>query len=131
MEGGKFNFKNGFDKFKNFMSSRKTFKKDLTEDVHMEDQSGPQRQYEDWELLDKDGAQNKALQSIEFKEKGPHYEYLWLFFYEAFYINDIEGNINRIREYFYKLFTFSYKKTRSELDMLTELYKLLDPNQKK
>jgi len=37
MEGNKFNFKNGFDKFKNFMSSRKTFKKDLTEDVHMED----------------------------------------------------------------------------------------------
>jgi len=74
---------------------------------------------------------NFTKEGIEFKERGPHYEYLWLFFYEAFYINDLEGNINRIREYFYKLFTFNYKKTRSELDMLTELYKLLDQNLKK
>ena len=71
------------------------------------------------------------IENIEFKERGSHYEYLWLFFYEAFYITDSEGGIIRIREYFYKLFNFTYKKTRSELDMLTEIYKMLDQNLKK
>lgn len=58
MDGKKFNpnlFKNGFDKFKNFINNRKE-KSDMTEDVHMEDQSAPNRKFEDWELLDKDGA---------------------------------------------------------------------------
>jgi hypothetical protein len=74
---------------------------------------------------------NFQKENIIFKERGPHYEYLWLFFYEAFYITDSEGGIIRIREYFYKLFNFNYRKTRSELDMLTEFYKMLDQNLKK
>ena len=68
-------------------------------------------------------------ESILLRERGEHHDYFWLFFQEAFYINDV--NSFRIKEYFHKLFTFDYKKTRSELDILTEMYKLLEFNLKK
>jgi hypothetical protein len=54
---------------------------------------------------------------------------MWLFFNEAYYLNG--GINNKIKEYFIKLFKFDYKKTRSELDILTEIYKILDANLKK
>ena len=72
---------------------------------------------------------NFAKESIEFKERGQHYDYFWLFFNEAYYLSDSKSN--RIKEYFKKLFQFDFKKTRSELDMLTEFYKILDTNLKK
>jgi hypothetical protein len=72
---------------------------------------------------------NFSKESIFFKERGQHYDYIWLFFYEAYYLNETKNN--RIKEYFGKLFQFDYKKTRSELDMLTELYKILESNIKK
>jgi hypothetical protein len=72
---------------------------------------------------------NFSKESIYFKETGQHYEYMWVFFNEAYYLN--ETGPNRIREYFDKLFQFDYRKTRSELDMLTEFYKILDHNLKK
>jgi hypothetical protein len=72
---------------------------------------------------------NFSKESINFKETGQHLDYLWLFFYEAYYL--YEGKPDRIKDYFKKLFQFDYKKTRSELDMLTEFYKILDSNLKK
>jgi hypothetical protein len=54
---------------------------------------------------------------------------MWNFFNEAYYMND--NTQNRIKEYFRRLFQFDYKKTRSELDMLTEIYKILESNIKK
>ena len=71
------------------------------------------------------------LERIYFKDRGQTYDYFWNFFLEAFYYNKIDENINRIKEYFYILFDFEHKKSRSELDMLTEIYKLLDQNLKK
>ena len=68
-------------------------------------------------------------ESIYFKESGQHYVYMWNFFNEAYYMND--NTQNRIKEYFRRLFQFDYKKTRSELDMLTEIYKILESNIKK
>lgn len=72
---------------------------------------------------------NFSKESIDFKENGQHFDYLWLFFNEAYYLNDSKSN--RIKEYFDKLFQYDFKKTRSELDMLTEFYKILDANLKK
>jgi len=66
-----------------------------------------------------------------FKEKGTHYEYFWNFFHEAYYSVKMDEGNPRIGEYFYKLFDFKHKKSRSELDMLTEVYKLLEQNLKK
>ncbi len=68
---------------------------------------------------------------IFFKERGSHYEYFWNFFYEAYYLIKINGSPIRINEYFYKLFDFKHKKTRSELDMVSEVYKIMDVNLKK
>ena len=74
---------------------------------------------------------NFQKENIYFKEPGAHYDYFWAFFHEAFYINEVEGKSNRIKDYFNKLFAFNYKKTRSELDILTEIYKVFDSNIKK
>jgi len=74
---------------------------------------------------------NFNKEKIEFKEKGAHFVYFWNFFNEAYYFNKTEDNSIRIKEYFDKLFDFNHKKSRSELDMLTEIYKLLDQNLKK
>jgi hypothetical protein len=68
-------------------------------------------------------------ESIHFRESGQHHHYMWSFFNEAYYMNDTTQN--RIKEYFTKLFKFDYRKTRSELDMLTEIYKILESNLKK
>jgi len=74
---------------------------------------------------------NFDKERIHFKNRGTHFEYLWIFFYDAFYISTMENEKIRIRGYFKALFDMNCKKTRSELDMLTELYKLLDQNLKK
>lgn len=74
---------------------------------------------------------NFNKEKIYFKERGSHYEYFWNFFLEAFYFTHLDGEPVRINEYFFKLFDFKHKKSRSELDMLTEIYKLLEQNLKK
>ena len=75
--------------------------------------------------------ENFNNEKIFFKSRGNYHEYFWNFFFEAYYITKIENKTNRIRDYFSKLFDFSYIKTRSELDMVTEIYKLLEQNLKK
>lgn len=99
----------------------------LGSDVMISDES--QRGHFNW-------CWNKTIESfnkekIFFKERGGHYEYLWNFFYEAYYLTKLNNGIIRINEYFYKLFDFKHKKTRSELDMVTEVYKIMDVNLKK
>ena len=74
---------------------------------------------------------NFSKEKIFFKETGVHHDYFWNFFREAYYFNKLENNESRIDEYFFKLFDFKHKKSRSELDTLTEIYKLLDQNFKK
>ena len=75
--------------------------------------------------------ENFTKERIYFKERGSCYEYFWNFFLEAFYFAQLDDNQLKIREYFKKLFDFTYKKTRSELDMVTEIYKLFEQNLKK
>lgn len=75
--------------------------------------------------------ENFNKEKIYFKERGNYYEYFWNFFLEAFYFNKIDNKEIRIVEYFNKLFDFDYIKTKSELDMLTEIYKLMDQNLKR
>ena len=75
--------------------------------------------------------ENFNKERIFFKDKGNHYEYFWNFFFEAYYLSKIDEKETRISEYFYKLFDFRYVKSRSELDILTEVYKLFEQNLKK
>ena len=75
--------------------------------------------------------ENFAKERIIFKSRGNCYEYFWNFFLEAYYFAQLDDNQSRIKEYFHKLFDFRHRKTRSELDMLTEVYKLFEQNLKK
>lgn len=68
---------------------------------------------------------------IYFKNKGEHHNYFWNFFYEAFYYKNNVGLPVKIKEYIGILFDFEHKKSRSEIDFLTEWYKLLNQSLKK
>jgi hypothetical protein len=72
-----------------------------------------------------------SQEKIYFKERGDAYEYFWNFYLEAYYYTQNLDNEVKISEYFHILFDFTHRKTRSELDMLTEIYKLLEQNLKK
>jgi len=67
-------------------------------------------------------------EKIYFKRRENCYEYMWNFFLEAYYLSQLIDNQVKIKNYFEKLFDFSFRKTRSELDMLSEVYKLFDKN---
>lgn len=78
---------------------------------------------------------NKTIQNFEkekiyFKDTGTHFEYFWNFVLEAFYYPKLEGRNILVKEYFNRVFDFKHTKTRSELDILQEIYKLLNQNLK-
>lgn len=72
-----------------------------------------------------------SKEKIFIKERDSAYLYFWNFFLEAYYYMQYEDTTIRINEYFNILFSFKHRKSRSELDMLTEIYKLLEQNLKK
>ena len=79
---------------------------------------------------------DKTINSFEkekiiFKNRGNYYEYFLNFFLEAYYFVKIENKDPKITDYFIKLFDFTYHKTRSELDIVNEIYKLFEQNLKK
>lgn len=71
---------------------------------------------------------NLSKEKINFNSRGIHYEYFWDFFLESFYYLKMDGEEIKIKEYLYRLFNYNHKKTRSELAVLTEIYKLLEKN---
>lgn len=78
---------------------------------------------------------NKTIQSFEkeriyIRENGEHFYYYWNFFLEAFYFRQIEGDEIKISSYITSLFSYDFKKNRSELTIMTEMYKLLEQNLK-
>ncbi|MFM7018527.1 hypothetical protein [Flavobacterium sp.] len=70
-------------------------------------------------------------EKIFIKERDSAYQYFWNFFSEAYYYMQHTDTAIRINDYFKILFSFKHRKSRSELDMLTEIYKLLEQNLKK
>lgn len=74
---------------------------------------------------------NFSKENIHFKDKGYHYDYLWTFFNEAFYYNHLAGKPIKIKNYLDTLFNFKQRKSRSELDVLSEIYKMLNLSLKK
>jgi hypothetical protein len=75
--------------------------------------------------------ENFSKEKIHIKNKGTHYEYFWNLFLNAYYDEQIKGEKVKILDYFFRLFDFGIKKTKSELVILTELYKILNQNFKK
>jgi hypothetical protein len=70
-------------------------------------------------------------EKIYIKNRGPHYEYFWNFYLEAYYYSQINGYDSKIPDYFLKLFDFDHIKSKSELEILTIIYKVLNQNFKK
>jgi len=74
---------------------------------------------------------NFEQERIYFNNKNEHYDYLWVFFYKAYYTCVTENKTGILSDYFKILFNFNKVKTPSELESFTDIYKLLDQNLKK
>ena len=72
-----------------------------------------------------------SKEKIHFKSRGNHYDYFWYFFLEAYYFVQLYGEEIGIERYFFKLFDLNFRKSRSELDVVTEIYKMFEQNLKK
>lgn len=70
-------------------------------------------------------------EKIYFTSKDEQYDYLWLFFYKAYYTCKTENKTTILSEYFKVLFSFNRIKTTQELESFTDLYKIFDQNLKK
>ena len=73
---------------------------------------------------------NFEKESIYFNRKGNHYDYFWTFFYDTFYKEPSPIIIKKVEDFFKDLFTPASRKTKSELDIYTEMYKMLEINLK-
>tara|TARA_B100000287_G_C20194201_1_gene607442 strand:- start:59 stop:538 length:480 start_codon:yes stop_codon:yes gene_type:complete len=69
---------------------------------------------------------NFKVENIFFKKTGDHWEYFWNFFSESFYKEGDKENIEKMDDYMKKLFELHVEKTKSDLDVLTDIYKILD-----
>lgn len=75
---------------------------------------------------------NFEKEKINFERVGQHFEYFWSFFRDAYYYDDeAKNNTIKVIEFFNAIFNLSIKKTKSELDMLADLYKILEKSLKK
>ena len=71
---------------------------------------------------------NLEKEGIKFNIQGEHLDYFWNFFLESFYNNENTLVIDKVDKFFSTLFVINDPKTKSELDIYTELYKTLDNN---
>lgn len=74
---------------------------------------------------------NFEKENIYFNSKDTHYDYLWLFFYKAYYTCNTENKTEILRDYFKVLFNYNRIKTPLELESFTDLYKMFEQNLKK
>ena len=74
---------------------------------------------------------NYEKEGIFFKKNGNHFDYFKSFFLEIFYNQKEEKIRKQIKSFFEDLFDLKKPFTKSDLDMLTDLYKSLDKNLKK
>lgn len=71
---------------------------------------------------------NFKKENVKFNLKGDHYEYFKTFLMEIFYNQKNVSVRNSIEHFFKELFDMDVIFTKSDLDLYTELYKLLDKN---
>jgi hypothetical protein len=69
---------------------------------------------------------NFKKENIEFTMKGDHYDYFLTFFMEVYYKQKNSAVRNSINIFFKDLFDMKVTFTKSDLDLYTEIYKLLD-----
>ena len=71
---------------------------------------------------------NFKEEKIIFNVEGDHYKYFWNFFKESYYTDKDKRDVNNINTYFLMLTKLHILKTKSELDMLSDIYILLNSN---
>ena len=71
---------------------------------------------------------NFRKENILFNREGEHYEYFWNLVYESFYIDKTRRESGELEKFFTLLFKLYILKSKSELDILLELYNILDGN---
>ena len=71
---------------------------------------------------------NFKEENIIFNSEGDHYKYFWNFFNENYYADRDNRDVDNINNYFLILTKLHLLKTKSELDMLSDIYILLDSN---
>lgn len=72
--------------------------------------------------------ENFAKENIRFNNKGEHREYFEKFFMDLFYNAENKVISENIEKFFGELFNEDKSFTKSDLEMLTEIYKLLNRN---
>jgi len=72
--------------------------------------------------------ENFKKESITFNITGEHYEYFNSFFLDTFYKQKNEDIKHSIGEFFNDLFDTQKTFTKSDLDMISSIYKVLDKN---
>lgn len=71
---------------------------------------------------------NFKKESLSFNKEGEHYDYFSSFFKDAFYLQKEKKIKDSISVFLNELFNNRGTMTKSDLDMVTEIYKLLDKN---
>jgi hypothetical protein len=74
---------------------------------------------------------NFGKENINFNKKGDHFDYFYSFFSEIFYLQVEDKVKNSINSFFTDLFNTKKTFTKSDLDMVLTIYKILDKNLKK
>ena len=69
---------------------------------------------------------NFKKENLFFQENGDHFEYFETFFLELFYHQKSDDVKNSIKKFIIELFDKDKTFTRSDLDLYTEIYKLLN-----
>jgi hypothetical protein len=72
--------------------------------------------------------ENFAKENIRFNVKGDHKEYYQNFYEDLFYNPDNKTISENINKFFDELFDETKVYTKSDLDMLTDIYKILNKN---
>jgi hypothetical protein len=78
-------------------------------------------------VLDNFGHERIKFQSL----RNPRYSHVWYFFYEAYYLSNLEDKYELLISYFTYLFDYTTVKTKKEIDSYVDFYKMLDQNLKK
>lgn len=79
-----------------------------------------------WEKI----LQNFSKEGLNFSSEGEHYEYFKIFFEDIFYNQKEEKIKNTVKDFFETLFDYNKPYSKSDLDMILVIYKLLDKSLK-
>jgi hypothetical protein len=74
---------------------------------------------------------NFDKEKIHFQRTGEHLEYFWTFFRDAYYLEENKEEVSRVENFLDNIFNLHIKKTKSELDMLGDIYKILEKSLQK